>query len=456
MSTTPLLRKKRITAAIAATGLASMAAWAAFSAGVFTTDAQPAAAATPATGGASGKPTAANLQRGGAQQYIVLFREAPLAGYRGGMGIASPRDARSNRLEARGKAARDYVRYLQGRQRDHENRLGNAIGRPLQVGLRMQHAVNGIVTTLSEAEAAQVRKQADVMLVEAYREYEMDTDVGPELIGAKTVWSGVPATSGSGTNRAEGEGVVVGILDSGINYASPSFAAIDPVDGYVHLNPNGSGTFLGTCAPGGIDAGRCNDKLIGGHDFVCGAPANRCGVANIAEEPGFGDNNGHGSHTASTAAGNERDVAIRGVQRRISGVAPRANVIAYDVCYTEISTARGLCPNVSSVAAVNQAMADGVDVINFSIRSRSSMPSMPACTSRRPRAIPARARARRATTSRGFLPPPPHSTGGRASTSSSMSAGRAASRRRWRRCRLRPDRAASTSPPRSRRARPSR
>ncbi|MET0717240.1 MAG: S8 family serine peptidase, partial [Pseudoxanthomonas sp.] len=83
--------------------------------------------------------------------------------------------------------------------------------------------------------------------------------------------------------------------------------------------------------------------------------------------PGFGDTNGHGSHTASTAAGNSRRENFNGTTVTISGVAPRANVIAYDVCYTEVSTGRGLCPNVSSAAAVNQAMADGVDVINYSI-----------------------------------------------------------------------------------------
>ena len=52
----------------------------------------------------------------------------------------------------------------------------------------------------------------------------------------------------------------------------------------------------------------------------------------------------------------------------VDGVAPRANIIAYDVCYTNTSTGQGLCPNVSSAAAVNQAIADGVvDTLNFSI-----------------------------------------------------------------------------------------
>ena len=197
----------------------------------------------------------------------------------------------------------------------------------------------------------------------------LDTDVGPGLIGAPAVWDG---SVGGGTGH-RGEGIVFGILDSGINFGSPSFAAVDPIDGYAHVNPLGSGNFLGTCAPGGIDAGRCNDKLIGGYDFVCAAPGNTCGAANIREEPGFGDTNGHGSHVASTAAGNHRDAELLGNVSRISGVAPRANIVAFDICYTNTATGQGLCPNTSAVAAVNQAIADGVvDVINYSIGGGAS------------------------------------------------------------------------------------
>lgn len=66
-------------------------------------------------------------------------------------------------------------------------------------------------------------------------------------------------------------------------------------------------------------------------------------MADVREEPGFGDTNGHGSHTASTAAGNPHTASYRGNQIHISGVAPRANLIAYDACYTEVSSGRGLC-----------------------------------------------------------------------------------------------------------------
>lgn len=306
----------------------------------------------------------------GAGVYLVVFDEPALGSYRGGIaGIAAPQRRAGARgkvkLDVHGAAARNYVAYLENVQLERESRIGKSLGRGLVVRSRMQHALNGIVTELSAAEARTVARMPGVRLVEAYREYRMDTDVGPALIGAPAVWDG----SNPGAPAAyQGEGIVFGILDSGINFGSPSFAAQSPGDGYVHVNPLGAGVHLGTCEAGEVDEGRCNTKLIGGYDFVCNAPANQCGVANIREEPGFGDTNGHGSHTASTAAGNRRTVAVLGNPRAISGVAPRGNIVAFDICYTNIATGQGLCPNVSAVSAVDQSIADGlVDVINYSI-----------------------------------------------------------------------------------------
>ncbi|WP_407351363.1 S8 family serine peptidase [Luteimonas sp. R10] len=302
--------------------------------------------------------------------YLLVFREPALGAYRGGVsGLPAPQRSAGargkSRLDSKSAGARNYVRYLRGRQLELEGDIARDLGRPLAVRERMQHAVNAIVADLDGGEADRLRERSDVLLVEEYREYVMETDTGPALIGAEPVWDGSNPGAAAGY---QGEGIVFGILDSGINFGSPSFAAQDPVDGYRHVNPLGAGSHLGTCAAGGVDDGRCNAKLIGGYDFVCQAPANLCGQANIREEPGFGDSNGHGSHVASTAAGNRRDVDFRGNARRISGVAPRANIVAFDICYTNTATGQGLCPNVSAVAAIDRAIADGVvDVINYSI-----------------------------------------------------------------------------------------
>lgn len=332
-------------------------------------------------------PTKQSAQTASASQeqkmHIVMFREAPLATY-GGERAGLPTPPRHNsgkrqgRIDVKSGAAKAYVGDLKRRQQQHEREIAGAIGRPLDIRSRMQHAVNAIVVDLTTAEAALLKRQPDIMLVEAYRVYTQDTDAGPALIGAPVVWnngSGLPPglrTDEPGSNSIQGEGIVFGILDSGINFSSPSFAAIDGL-GYQHTNPLGAGNYLGACAAGGIDAGACNDKLIGGYDFVCGAPANACTVPGLSDEPSFVDNNGHGSHTAGTAAGNHRDAMFRGTSVRMSGVAPRANVVAFDICYTRNSDGAGLCPNVSAVAAVNQSIADDVvDVINYSISGGAS------------------------------------------------------------------------------------
>lgn len=304
--------------------------------------------------------------------WIVGFRAAPMALYDGGKSelAAIPRDPSTGLMKLDSSPAKAYAKYLDSEQARFLAAAEPLLGRKLAAltpQFVFQHAFNGMVLALTEDEMVRIAQHPDVVLIEPYREYELTTEAGPQLIQAPTVWAGQPPLA---ANR--GEGVVVGILDSGANLASPSFAETD-LDGYRHINPLGAGNFRGWCNPTNpnFNAQRdiCNSKLIGGWDFVDFVidPSSPGVVQGAVEGRGFEDENGHGSHVGATAAGNRRTTAVNGLALTISGVAPRANVIAYDVCYTN-SAGQGLCPNVSTLAAINQTVADGVvRVLNYSI-----------------------------------------------------------------------------------------
>lgn len=278
--------------------------------------------------------------------YIVQLRGAPLATYDGsldGLPMPARRSDRAAKLDVKAPSSRAYVSHLEAQQDAFLARITADLGREVKSIRSMQHALNAVVLRLSEAEAAALADRPDVLQVEREEFLELHTYNGPNFIGAGTIWEGVTA---NGTNT-RGEGIVVGIIDSGINWASPAYAAVGPVTGHAHVNPNGAGVFLGQCQAGQVDAGRCNDKLIG--------------IYNMAASGTTGtDTNGHGSHTSSTTGGNVWDAIFASGTFRISGVAPHANVISYLACPDS-------CPTTATTASVNQAVIDGVDVLNYSI-----------------------------------------------------------------------------------------
>lgn len=292
---------------------------------------------------------------------IVQLAEPPLATYRGGIsGLGAPERSSGGRLNVQSSSALAYVDYLVARQSEVLNQARGLLGRNVEQQFAYQHAFNGMALAISIEEAEKLQELGLVERVEPYAEYPLLTDVGPEWIGAPGIWSGEAEPAGVGTF---GEGVVAGIIDSGINTGHPSFAEVTE-DGYVHTNPLGSGNFIGWCNEGiGAVTDTCNDKLIGTWDFV--SPFVPEGATEIV---GGEDENGHGSHTAGTVVGNPVVSNFGGgTNPTVSGVAPRANVIAYDACYTA-ADGRGLCPNVSTLASIDRVVADGiVDVINYSI-----------------------------------------------------------------------------------------
>ena len=338
----------------------------ALAAAIFACGLGTAATAADETWSQAPKSLAAIEREAGRELYIVGLKSPPVATYAGDRtGLPALRRMANGRLDVRSAEALAYVDTLQQEHAAFQQSAATRIGRalqPISEDFRFFHAYNGMVVALTEEEAARLVADPMVSALEPYQEFALTTDAGPNLIGAPTIWSGGSTPNNLATR---GEGVVIGIIDSGSNLGSPSFADVD-IDGYDHVNPLGSGNYLGWCNPTNPNHNPtrdvCNDKMIGGWDFTDTAfPAGQI------EAAGFEDENGHGSHTASTAGGSRRNASIFGAQTTISGVAPRANLVTYDACYTN-TAGQGLCPNVSTLGSINRAVADGIiDVVNYSI-----------------------------------------------------------------------------------------
>lgn len=292
--------------------------------------------------------------------YLIRLADAPLAAYDGGRdavvhngaklaGTSAESRGRA-RLDTEGAAAQAYLGYLDQRRDGVLARAGKALGRSLSPDRVYRYGANGMALRLSPAEAMILRGLDGVVAVVPDSYLRPQTDAGPTWIGANQVWQG---TIPSSNLQGRGEGTVVGIIDTGINASHPSFADIGG-DGYDHVNPKGR--LFGKCVE---TPARCNDKLIGIYDYT-----------NEGAKDGS-DIDGHGSHVASTAVGNTITSNIVSptltLPLTVSGVAPHASLIMYKVCAFDSTANQTLCANSNNLAAVDQAMADGVNAINFSI-----------------------------------------------------------------------------------------
>lgn len=285
--------------------------------------------------------------------YIVQLEGAPLASYRGGVrGLqgTSPAVTGEVKLNVKSAASQAYLNYLAEEQAQFLASLRQTLGRSAAAQRTFRYAYNGLTLTMTPEEAAKVAQMPGVLrVVRNYTRYPQ-TDTSPEYLNAVGIWDGSNTGALPGTM---GEGIVAGIIDTGINMDHPSFADVGD-DGYDHTNPLGAGTYTGWCNPTHPSYNAslvCNDKLIGVYSYPSSG--------NSPE-----DDNSHGSHTASTTAGNvifSPTLSAGLVFDRMSGMAPHANIIAYDVC-----NASG-CQGDSILSAIDDAVADGVDVVNYSI-----------------------------------------------------------------------------------------
>src|SRR5690625_1766804 len=309
--------------------------------------------------------------------YVVVLDESPAALYEGeisGFSATAPEEGED--FDVNAASTQRYTSYLEDRQSEIAADVGVKPTYAYTVGL------NGFSAELTADQATKLAASEDVLAVVADDPVEVDTTNSPEFLGLEGE-DGVWADTG-GVDSA-GEGVVVGVIDTGIWPESPSFAADDlssePSNevGQPYLTSdtetamvkaNGE-TFTGECEPGqDFTAEDCNEKVISARYFPSGF------LANVPEEDwdeheriSTRDSDGHGTHTAGTAAGNH-GVPMASNGREFgegSGMAPAAKIAAYKVCWVDTDPNTGGCYPSDIVAAIDQAIVDNVDVLNFSI-----------------------------------------------------------------------------------------
>lgn len=329
--------------------------------------------------------------------YIVQMRANPAIAYDGGLpGLAATKPQPGQKWNPLAEPVQEYIAHLEA------THLGvlSAVGASRDTVYNYYYTFNGFAARLNDEQVAALEARDDIVQIWRDELRRPQTNTSSQFLGLsgqQGVWS---------RSGVLGEDIVIAVIDTGIWPEHPSFADsgapgprayryreatseldFDREQGLAARFGAGPAKWVGdACAFGNSSFNtldvpfRCTGKLVGARYYASAfsSAGTRDGAGLVpGEYLSARDNDGHGSHTASTAAGNLFvPASIEGESLgRISGMAPRARLAAYKVCWNGSFPPDGFasgCASSDSMAAIDQAVADGVDVINFSIGGSST------------------------------------------------------------------------------------
>ncbi|MCX4770291.1 S8 family serine peptidase [Streptomyces sp. NBC_01285] len=338
--------------------------------------------AAPATAAGPAGPLAAGA-------YLVTLADQPLVTYDGSIDdIPATRPVQGRKLDVTTADAKRYRAHLI----DEQAHVAKTVG----ATVRQHYAVttNTFSAQLNARQLVRLAATKGVTGIAPDRLHHATDDKNSTdflgLSGRKGLWASL------GGSAKAGKGIVIGDIDTGIwpesaSFKAPALTTRKPTgnsgkkptgkpakddryrpyrDGTTTVMHKADGaTFTGTCQTGdGFTAADCNEKIISARYFAKGwlqgvPESNRAGYISPR------DSEGHGTHTASTAAGNANVRATVGSDDfgAISGVAPAAAVAVYKALWESKDGTQSGGLTSDLVAAIDQAVADGVDVINYSL-----------------------------------------------------------------------------------------
>jgi len=267
--------------------------------------------------------------RDGREAYVVVFRDAPAIAPRPGEGRAGTPP--SVDLDAK-------IEAIRGRQEAFAADMRGRIG-GFETGARYARVLNGMAVLVPSGALAQLKSDPRVRAVYPVRKYSLLLDSSNPLMGAPAFWTAL------GGDDEAGRGIRIADLDTGVDFSNPMFSdpSLPMPAGFPKEND-------------GNDF--ANSKVIVAKYFQ-GIADSSDPALSIAQRTAQ-DLSGHGSHTASVAAGAK--VTLAGDGRRpvtIEGVAPKAYIGDY-----KVFSPGAYSDNI--IAAIEAATADGMNVLNMS------------------------------------------------------------------------------------------
>ncbi|MFZ2502130.1 MAG: S8 family serine peptidase [Nocardioides sp.] len=284
---------------------------------------------------------------------MIKFDYDAVASYTGSLGAyaATSPSVTRKALDKNAAAIGRYTGYIKTREAEISAAVTKTVP-SARITNSFRTVYGGVAAVIPGNTVRDLLKVPGVVAVQPDTVNHVLTDSSTDFINAPAAYRALR------TRANAGAGMILGNLDSGVWPEHASFADNGNLPDYT--GPAIPCEFGDNPVTEADDPFVCQNKLIGGRTFLdtYGAAQGDYAYPGTARDPG-----GHGTHTASTSAGNiVPDAQTLGPLLKVQGVAPGAQIIEYRVC----GGAAG-CYNSDSTAAVQQAVLDGVDVINYSI-----------------------------------------------------------------------------------------